>query len=255
MAGDLYAIVLTFDEQIGFAELVYKKYMKLWPGCPFIFRIPYNSKKDNKSYGFFKPKSNVGLIKSESDIRSTMEALLQSIPDNQWIYWCIDDRFPISINVSSIQSIYDNLPKGTSLNQVKLLRWREPLLNKKTNIGNLKFFKQVDGCFWGFWHHSFMKAGVLKKVFLSKPKIKTPKHVNRYLMKGGGSVHLSNILVPERNIVTFGEPCIHSRLTRNGLIELKANDCPIPPYASARLYKQFTDHKISPLVPPGSEKP
>ena len=112
----MYAIVLTYDRQIVCAELLYKKYMKLWNNCPLTFRIPYNSPRSD-SYKYFKSKSNVELVETESSIRETMCGLLNGIDDDEWVYWCMDDRYPYEISsVDALNSVYefvkkDKLPK------------------------------------------------------------------------------------------------------------------------------------------------
>jgi len=39
----MYAIVLSHDRQIQFDRLVVESYRRLWPGCPLVFRVPYNA--------------------------------------------------------------------------------------------------------------------------------------------------------------------------------------------------------------------
>ena len=121
------AIVLSFDKQSGLVELTYKKYMELWPECPLLFRIPYNDTSTNKSFKYFKSRENVELVESPVAIRSTMQVLLNDLDDEEWVYWCIDDRYPIDIkSLELINNIYTAVVNGDvdQLNAVKLFAWR-----------------------------------------------------------------------------------------------------------------------------------
>jgi len=240
----MHAIVLSFDQQIGFAELVYKKYMKLWPECPFTFRVPFNNPK-TALVPYFQAQNNVELIRTPPDIRRTMFNLLKNIPDEEWVYWCIDDRYPMSIKKSEINQVCQlvpNLPK--QINRVKLFRWKENLRGEY-KVGGVTFFKQNRGDVWGFWHHSFVRASVLKAAFLTKsipPKYKI-KHVNVALAKDPkvASGSLSNTIVTTDNLITFGEPCVQGCLTQNGVKELQRYNCLMPKYKIVGYAKSFVN--------------
>src|SRR5207249_1234234 len=45
---------------------------------------------------------NIEFISTAPDIRNTMENLLRDLPEHEFVLWCIDDRFPISIFEPSV---------------------------------------------------------------------------------------------------------------------------------------------------------
>ena len=250
------AVVLTFDKQVGFAELVYKKYMELWPNCPITFRIPYNSKKSCASYDYFNSKDNVELIISPPDIRRTMSAMLSDIDGDEWVFWCIDDRYPIrNINddVSideSLSLIFEEINSGrlNYLNRIKISskledtqnydEWKKNFTKDIFKISNIPFFKEPAGVklFRGVYCHTFIKAKVLKYYFLrdSMPEDYSIREFHR-INKNSPPDDFPweddcSSLISKKHMLSFGEPAIFGMLTMNGLIDLQKYGCPIPDY-------------------------
>src|SRR5471030_2517505 len=87
------ALVLTFDEQIGFAELLVKRYDALWPSHPFEFLIPFQD--SDRIPSSLRDHPNCRLVRAQRNVRSSMAALLDGIDDHDWLFWAIDDRYPI----------------------------------------------------------------------------------------------------------------------------------------------------------------
>ena len=86
-------IILSFDPHLEIANLLVETYNRLWPDCRFQFRIPF-TKRDPRSI-FRAP--NVEFIATLPDIRSTVKSLLSDLPEHEFVFWCIDDRYPIEI--------------------------------------------------------------------------------------------------------------------------------------------------------------
>ena len=240
------AIILTFDQQLGFTELLVNKYRELWPDCPFVFRIPYN---DEKNIGnFLKNQTNIELVKSPSDIKSTMNILLSDISDAEWIYWCIDDRYPTYIDTKIIRSVYDftQSPISNTFNSVKLIHWKERRQQSKkaVTIGDQLFYHQAwkgKNNFWGFWHHRFIKASGLKSVFLENDL--SEKYIIKDIQIYNDRENLpfqENILYPyNKSIIELAEPCVNGKITFNGYYTLKKYSCRIPKYLIVNKKKRF----------------
>ena len=86
-------IVLSFDPHLEIANLVVETYNQLWPDYRFQFRIPFT---DRDPRSIFRAQ-NVEFISTPPDIRSTLESLLCDLPEHEFVFWCIDDRYPIEI--------------------------------------------------------------------------------------------------------------------------------------------------------------
>jgi len=86
-------IVLSFDPHLEIANLVVETYNQLWPDHRFQFRIPFT---DRDPRAIFRAQ-NVEFISTPPDIRSTVKSLLCDLPEHEFVFWCIDDRYPIEI--------------------------------------------------------------------------------------------------------------------------------------------------------------
>jgi hypothetical protein len=91
-------IVLSFDPHLEIANLLVETYNRLWPDHRFQFRIPFTN-RDPRS--IFRAQ-NVEFISTPPDIRSTVESLLRNLPEREFVFWCIDDRYPIEIFETSV---------------------------------------------------------------------------------------------------------------------------------------------------------
>jgi len=249
------AIVLTYDRQIGCAELLYKMYMDKWNDCPLTFRIPWNENKPS----YFTGKSNVELMHCKSPIRETMASLLEDIEPDEFVFWCIDDRFPKEIldfqelnklhhllEASGLEYHYDavKLCKWFGRKNVAMKNWQNSVDSELSfNLLGREYDVQVTNYAWGFYHHQFCKAKVLKALFLSDYLS------DNYKLKGKGGLHTElvhgnslqglKMLSPRVNNVTFGEPLTNGRLTPEGLSYLAEYDCKIPEYGSTDIDKIF----------------
>jgi hypothetical protein len=86
-------IVLSFDPHLEIANLIVETYNQLWPDCRFQFRIPFT---DRDPRAIFRAQ-NVEFISTPPDIRSTVKSLLRDLPEREFVFWCVDDRYPIEI--------------------------------------------------------------------------------------------------------------------------------------------------------------
>src|SRR5438105_1360278 len=82
------ALVLTWDRNRAITEHMIRQYEKVWPNHPFIFHIPYQNlggtDTEKRRY-----------VTTPPAIKATVMALIADLDDEEWIYWCMDDRYPI----------------------------------------------------------------------------------------------------------------------------------------------------------------
>ena len=237
------AIVCTFDTQEGYAQLAYKTYMDLWPTCPFTFRIPYN---EAGSLRYFRDKHNVELVKSSSGIRTTMQCLLQGIDDDEFVYWCIDDRWLKKVFMpEALQEITKAVQNGEFANYdaVKLISWRESTTNQSLIVAGVPYRQQdLDRRPYTFWHHHFIRAGVLKRVFWNKTILPTDYTLrNVWKVLNQMRIYRRPVLVPQQSVVLFGEPCHKGMTTADGFAWLRQYNCPLPPNPFTNMVKDFSD--------------
>ncbi|GAC13361.1 hypothetical protein [Aliiglaciecola lipolytica] len=247
------AIILSYDKQVGLAQLVVKTYLDLGVKC-LDFLVPINHVHTKRKFEF---ASNIKCILSKCDILSSMESTLAQCDDDEWIYWAIDDRFPTHIDLSSFDCIYKAIDRGDFdfANGVKLINWREKLTGKKVNVEGMSFSLQESTSMFGFWHHQFLRAKVLKDTFFTcnEESYNDIRMINNSQHSKKSLSFLENIYVSDRNIVELEEPLWDGKLTRNGVEALLRFDCSVPEYqvVESRLgFKDFDEQlKLNPKRP------
>jgi hypothetical protein len=110
---------------------------------------------------------------------------------------------------------------------------------------------------WGFWHHHFIRAGTLRRVFVREgsPDACTIESVLASVIhdnarplarlagvRTGAEADLfrGQALIPVRPLIRLGEPLVGGLLTSNGLAALRRLDCEIPSYATCGRRELYT---------------
>jgi hypothetical protein len=168
-------------------------------------------------------------------VRPTLKALLEGISDEEWVYWCIDDRYPLRVSDSqTLTQIHDYLVDNPSAcsdyDAVRILRWREKTPKQHTAknaiIAEQQFFEVRGGPgTGGLWHHQFCKAKFLKK-FLNMDEKSGWQYLNE--IKKSKTHKEMRILVPQKSLVSFVETCWQGKLLYQAGLDLKKYECQIP---------------------------
>lgn len=103
MTAPLPAIVLTCQKHVPIAEHMIEAYGRLWPGHPLRFRIPDGSAA--------RPMAarHPGLVElvpthegeGRGRFRAAVFGLLAGLDDDAWVWWCIDDKYPLWLDVAA----------------------------------------------------------------------------------------------------------------------------------------------------------
>lgn len=250
---ELVAVLLTMDAQLGLAQLVHKRYSRLWPDNPLRFRIPYNGMAQGPAMRYLTSQSDCEIVPCGREIRASLRALLHGIAESSWVFWCIDDRFPTWLDRGRLAAVHAELAAlPLACEEVKLLRWREPLTAKAHIVGGSPFAEQRTRRQWGFWHHHFVRVGVLRRVFFD-PALADGAGIQDFVanrLRGRGRsrrlpgavedrLFPGTALVPNAPLARLAEPLIEGRLTGNGLAALKHEGCEVPPYDAVARDKEY----------------
>lgn len=231
------AILFGWDRDVGLMELTYKCYMKLWYNCPLRFRIPINDVK-NEDFDYLKKQDNVDLYFCKSPMGDTFEALLSDIDDDEWMFWCIGDRYPVAFH-PDIKLVYRAAKRKTipsDIESIKLFFYpgSSGKLDSKLKLEHLIFHTSVPnkkGAI-GFWHHQFVKCQWFKNLVFNDAfkKWENPIRAMRNLHKiMRPQMHKSVQPAPEDNLLVLGEPAIRGgKLTMNGYQDLLKTKCKMP---------------------------
>ncbi len=228
------AIVLTYDKYKIFAQHMLQAYQNLWPDNPFIFRVPYQEKD---CYTDYKDKfgEKVNLIKSPSSIASTMKSLLAGLDDDEWVYWCMDDRYPITLQTDEINNIYKWVTtiEDPEISAVMFLNSRkgqkpENLYYGKFSIkdSNENIYRRRKN-YTMIWMHQFMRVKVIRHLFNHFPEdLKSAKEMD-YIMFKLSLPDTQKLYVLNNNLGVFGESTSRGKLTKNCHESLLKNKIPI----------------------------
>ena len=232
------AVVLTCDKYMPFANHTIQTYENLWKNNFFIYRVSYNEKYPQ----FMKTKygDKIEFIKTESPIKATVLTLLEDLDDNEWIYWCMDDRYLVRIRDRKAQEIYNLVktikdPKICSLlviasepyfhNTDKFIKKDSKLLTQS----GLVLYETIysDGkLIRSPWRPQFVRVKVLRRMFESFPDYNfTAAEMNDFPHE---KLEGEKFYVPEKNLVIVGESTHRGELTENCASSFKKMNLEIP---------------------------
>ena len=73
------AIVLTYDRNRIITNHMIRCYSELWPENPFVFRVPYQKRKESNT-------DRIQYFKTSKNIKFTVLELISDLADDDWIY-------------------------------------------------------------------------------------------------------------------------------------------------------------------------
>lgn len=228
------AIVLTFDKYRAFSSHMIKCYMDLWPDNPFVFRVPYQSEETRHYFeSLFGDK--VVMLKSPSGIVDTIKTILSDFKDDDWIFWCMDDRYPMMLNLDEIKPIYDFIqsPKSKGISALMYVNapwcWLDKELYKydfKVTNGEQTYLRRKG--YRMIWIHQFMRVKVLRTLFSYFPAdMKTAKNMD-YIMYRHTVPDDQWLYMLDHNAAVYGESTSRGLITRNCLKSFKDRGIGLP---------------------------
>ena len=215
-------------------------YEKLWPDHPFIFHVPCQELPPTLR------TTKVRYFQCPSDIKGTIQSLLYDLDDDEMIYWCIDDKYPIALDIKNIEEMHQYLTVESSDDVDGLLYCRCRGMLKNKNLTG-KTVMDGQGRVWlerrnykQIWIHQYLKAKVLRSLFDSFPReipaAKTMDLFASQVVKPEGH----RLFVTRSNFSVFGESTSRGAITRNCLNSMNAFNLAKPPWASEVTSEEIT---------------
>ena len=148
-------------------------YQNLWPSHPFLFRVPYQT---YPKWLKAKHGQRVEFVETPKSIKQTLLTLISDLDDSEWIYWCIDDKYLVSIDQAAADACVRWVAQiaDADIQGVLFCRCRKLLdedqLRDGSGIENPFGYEFVErkNCYQ-FWVPQFMRVAVLREIFLSFP--------------------------------------------------------------------------------------
>lgn len=225
------AIVLSCDKYVKFADHLIATYQNLWPANPFRFRIPYNLNYPK----FLKEKygEKIQLIPTKEAIKATILELISDLNEEEWVYWCMDDHYPIELKIEEIYKIYsyitNNKIKNNKISSISLCRTKNLSLNYKDIIlgNNSKpFLERRD--YKGIWMHQFLKVKVLRYLFSNFPDNAFNAHLMDRFKRELKIPQDQVFLVSKKSMIILGESTYRGQLTRNCVESFEKHNLQLP---------------------------
>jgi hypothetical protein len=221
------AIVLTFDRHRAITEHLILQYQTIWPDHPFRFRIPYQQLRGRDS-------ERVEYIESPPQIAATILRLLDDIDDEEWVYWCSDDKYPIHLVVEKVTELLQYVLTTSELSGLLFCRARATLDQPELALlpgrlvtpgGDVLLERRG---WYQIWIHQFLKAKVLRSLFSRLPlQIPSAKALDA-LKDQVPKPDEFRLFVTEQNFAVFGESTKRGVITGNCLESIRRTDIELP---------------------------
>lgn len=222
------AIVLSCDRFRPLAAHMIACYEAVWPSHPFEFHVPYQE--------HLPEGQRVLARKTGATIRATVLELIRPLDDEAWVYWCIDDRYPIRLVQPAVQRLAeavleDRLPGIAGILFCRVGRMWQPehLLpeDRREGPGEVMLLGRRD--YSQIWLHQFLRVKVLRHLFERLPD-SVPAAIALDPLKHRVPLPADHrIYVVETNLATFGESTTRGQITRNCAASLHAMGMALPP--------------------------
>lgn len=222
------AVVLTFDRHRVMTEHMIAQYARLWPDHPFIFRIP------------FQTLPGVDSVREEyretpPDIPGTVLQLISDLEDDEWVYWCADDKYPIDLRTEKFVSLFEYVRKQEDMAGLLCCRCRITLDQPQVSVIASRECVAPDGDvllerrkWYQIWIHQFLRVKVLRYFFSTMPKHIPNAKVMDELKNEISKPDDLRLFVTEKNYAIFGESTQRGLITENCYRSIKASGLELP---------------------------
>src|SRR5437764_1304097 len=209
------AIVLSWDRHRVITRHMIGQYGRLWPDHPFIFRIPFQ-----KAVGVNSPREEY--IQTPPDICGTVLGLIADLEDEEWIYWCADDKYPIRLVTQQFAPLFNYAYQQSDMSGLLCCRCRVTLTRPDLSItpsgrritpaGEVLLERRK---WYQIWIHQLLRVKVLRYLFTQMPKdLPNAKTMDKFKNDIAKPYDLK-MYVTERNYAVFGESTQRGILTQN----------------------------------------
>jgi hypothetical protein len=147
--------------------------------------------------------------------------LLADLSDEDWIYWCIDDKYPIRLDIPRIQRAMnwavEDAPgevSGVLFCRARKAKNGRALSGERIEVPNGDAYLRCKD-YSIIWIHQLLRVKVLRHLFGELPDvIETAKSMDK--LKAAVRLPDDHVLVvTEQNMAEFGESTTRGRVTQN----------------------------------------
>jgi len=208
------AIVLTCDRYRAITEHMIFQYDRLWPSHPFVFHVPCQELGGTDT-------ERVKFVTSPSDIKRTVLHLLAEIDEEEWIYWCVDDKYPIQLVTDKIGTLISHAMRSPEVDGLLFCRCRATLNNPKLTLFPRKVKNPFGDIYlerkawFQIWIHQILRAKVLRHLFTHLPDVIPNAKAMDELKNDVPKLAEHRLFVTKENFAVFGESTRGGVVTQN----------------------------------------
>ena len=221
------AIVLTCDRYRAVTEHMILQYEKLWPDHPFVFRVPYQNLTGT-------PGNRAEYVQTPAEIRATVFQTLAGLDDEEWIYWCPDDKYPIELVVDKIVDLVSDIAHSAEASGLlfcrckALLRRPEATLHPQPKINSFGDVYLERKGWHQIWIHQFLRVKVLRFLFSQMPERIASAKLMDALKDQVPKLAEHRLFVTRENFAIFGESTHKGTINRNCYESIKRTKIELP---------------------------
>lgn len=227
MPGEMKAIVLTCDRYRVLTQHMTVQYERLWPDHPFLFRIPFQNLRGSDS-------ERVRYLETPEGIPATVLQLLADVDDEEMVYWCADDKYPIELVTRKISSLMAYACQSPGIAGLMFCRCRVTLERPDLALyprecpaasGDILLERRA---WYQIWIHQFLRAKVLRYFFSNMPGDLPNAKAMDELKEDIVKLADHRLFVTKENFAVFGESTQGGRMTRNCYESFRQSQLELP---------------------------
>lgn len=218
---------MTCDRYRALTEHMILQYAQIWPKHPFVFMIPYQRLRGTDS-------KQTRFLETSEDIRSSVLQLLADVDDEEWVYWCADDKYPIRLAIDAIARLVASVNQTPDMSGLLFCRCRAllgaPELSLhpgewRTPFGDILLERKA---WYQIWIHQFLRAKVLRYFFSRMPERTGGAKAMDSLKNNIAKLPEHRLFVTKENFAVFGESTQGGVITRNCYDSVRKTNIELP---------------------------
>jgi hypothetical protein len=221
------ALVLTYDRNRVMTEHMIFQYARVWPNHPFVFHVPYQELGGEET-------ERTHYVRTPKNIKQTVFHLIGGLDDEEWIYWCMDDRYPIQLKIDRIEPLIAHGLKSDKMSGLLFCRCRRLLKRPEQTLFKRKWVNPDGEVYyqrrgWSqIWIHQLMRVKVLKHLFTHLPDELPNANAMDKLKHKVSMPKDIRLFVTKENFAVFGESTRRGQITQNCYDSIIKTGIPVP---------------------------
>ncbi len=240
------AIVLTYDHYRVLTDHMIACYARVWPDHPFVFQVPYQDLAPTIM------SDRVVYRRTPAPIKSTVLALLESLDDDEWVYWCIDDKYPLEFDLPRVRDVYHWIESGVDADVAGVMfcrcrkMWMPAFLGRQGLVDNTGNFFIERNSYAQIWIHQFLRVKVLRQFYSFAPDVFPVANYMDARIPEMTMPADQRLFVTAENMAVFGESASRGVVTDNCYQSLLDSGVAIPEWCETTTGRNTLLGKVQP---------